>query len=171
MQKILLVSQVAALARKLERKFEFYGENLAHSPLADAPVGGFVKDNFARVLASADYDDGSDSAPSPSRHQAVPQSIGGTNFVIDPDEKDRITGTISQLQKMKIIELLGDWEEPERTSKTTQIRIGSELSYLTCSNIVFVGLFQEKRSAQMYVQSGSDRMPTSEETGRRVTRN
>jgi hypothetical protein len=131
MQKILLVSQVAALARKLERQFEFYGENLGHSPSANAPVGGFGKGNFVRVLASADYDDGSDSVPSPSRHQAVPQSIGGTDFVIDPDEKDRITGTISQSQKMKIIELLGEWEEPERTSKTMQIRITSELSYLT----------------------------------------
>jgi hypothetical protein len=131
MKKILLVSQVAALARKLERQFAFYGENLAHSPSADAPAGGFVKDNFAKVLASADYVDGSESVPSPSRHQAVPKSVGSIDCVIDPDEKDRMTGTISQSQKMKIIELLGDWEEPERTSKTMEIRIGSEPSSLT----------------------------------------
>jgi hypothetical protein len=129
MKKILLVSQVAALARKLERQFEFYGESLAHSSSADAPVGGFVKDSFARALASADHDDGSESVPSPSRHQTVPQSIGGIDCVIDPDEKDRMTGTISQSQKMKIIELLGDWEEPERTSKTMKIRIGSAPSH------------------------------------------
>jgi hypothetical protein len=141
MQKILLVSQVAVLARKLERQFEFYGENLAQSPSADAPVGGFVKDNFASVLASADYDDGSDSVPSPSRHQAVPQSIGGTDFVIDPDEKDRMTGTICQSQKMKIIELLGDWEEPEKEKvgsnvrpKLYQRRMGIAPSYLTLSS-------------------------------------
>jgi hypothetical protein len=42
-----------------------------------------------------------------------------------------MTGTISHSQKMKIIELLGDWEEPERTSKTMEIRIGSESSSLT----------------------------------------
>lgn len=117
MQKILLVSQVATLARKLERQFEFYDENLEHSPSSDAPAGGIANDTFAGVLASADYDDGSDSVPSPSRHQAVPQSIGGIDFVIDPDEKDKITGSLSQSQKMKIIDLLGDWEEPERTSK------------------------------------------------------
>jgi hypothetical protein len=132
MMKILLIGQVAALARKLERQFEFYGESLALSPSSEAPVGGFVKDSFARALASADNDDGSErSVPSPSEHQAVPQSIGGIDCVIDPDEKDRMTGTISQSQKMKIIELLGDWEEPERTFETMKIGTGSDSAHLT----------------------------------------
>jgi hypothetical protein len=122
MQKILLVSQVAVLARKLERQFELYGENLAHSPSLDAPVGGFADDRFAGVLASTVYDDGADSVPSPSRHQAVPQSIGGADFVIDPVEKDRITGTISQLQKIEVLEYLGDFEEPEREQIGTTVR-------------------------------------------------
>ncbi len=78
-------------------------------------------------MASTDYGDGADSVPSPSRHQAVPQSVGGIDFVIDPEEKDRITGTVSQSQKMKIIDLLGDWEEPEKE------RIGSNVRLILCS--------------------------------------
>jgi hypothetical protein len=60
--------------------------------------------------------------PSLSRHQAVPQSIGGIDFVIDPDEKDRITGCLSQSQKMKVIDLLGDWEEPEKEKIGPNVR-------------------------------------------------
>jgi hypothetical protein len=122
MQKILLVSEVAVLARKLEHQFKFDCENLAHSQSSDAPVGGFAKDHFTGVLASADYDDGADSVPSPSQHHAVPQSIGGTDFVIDPDEKNRITGTISQSQKQQVYEYLGDFEEPEREQICSNVR-------------------------------------------------
>jgi hypothetical protein len=129
MEKILLMSQVATLARKFERQFAFYGENLVHSPSTEA-LSGFTKDHFAGILASADDDDDDhfDGAhgktpASPEQHQQpVSGSIAGPDLVINPEEKDRITGSLSQAQKMKIVELLGSWEEPEREKIGINVR-------------------------------------------------
>ena len=35
-------------------------------------------------------------------------------YVIDPDKKDQVTGNLTESQKARVAQLLGDWEEPEK---------------------------------------------------------
>lgn len=50
-------------------------------------------------------------------------SVDGSNntMVIDTSIRDPLTGSISSQEKLKLIQLLGQWEEPTRASDPRQV--------------------------------------------------
>ena len=110
MKKILLLSQVAALAREIERQQILYGEDA--DLLQSRAVVGLNGPKLEGIVRYADdeEDESTISAKdSTSTRLNLPSVPAHTGLIIDPGERDPITGGISQSQRSKIVELFGNW--------------------------------------------------------------
>jgi hypothetical protein len=111
MKKIILLSKVAHLAKGVEEEYVF--ESRTHKVhQTRALSSGVTSERFAYLVNDArfDDDDGSGSESLSNEHTVVEESP----YVIDPDERDQLTGAITDAQRIKVNKLLGAWEEPEK---------------------------------------------------------
>lgn len=114
MKKIILLSKVAALAKDIESNY------MLESGMANRYTSRAFSDKVAPLLLSgSSYDDEDGDDGSSLERSAFTQ----TPYVIDPEEKDKLTGALTDAQKTKITKLLGTWEEPEKA-------MGVEVGYL-----------------------------------------
>jgi hypothetical protein len=105
MSKIIIVSQVASLSRDFEKQEHMRRKiGKAMTPLDPAD---FNYDNLDGLLNSMQDDRTSASTAYTSREA---EQINGR--VIDPGDRHPLTGSLSSSQRMKIVQLLGAWEEP-----------------------------------------------------------
>jgi hypothetical protein len=102
--KILLLSEVAALARSFERQTLTNGKEM--TPLPDITQYGMDKEQLEAFVLSTDDDDDTGSVKS---RPVMVSAMSRRGLVMDPKERDPTTGKISQSQKIKIVELLGLW--------------------------------------------------------------
>jgi hypothetical protein len=125
MRKILLISQVASLGRDFEQYVVTGGNNM------EAPhVDGLDK---MEGLLNPTVDDSSLDG----RSSAWQKSISSTHRraaldenarVIDPDDRNLLTGRLNSSQKRRITQLLGSWEEP-LVGATPAVRIPAMTHY------------------------------------------
>jgi hypothetical protein len=104
MKKILLLCEVASLARRLEHGAEiipgFYGE------IPSVEDCGMNRDNFERIV----QEDEEDSFTQGDKVETLSRSQHARNaLVIDPKDYSS-SGGLTDVQKSKINELLGEWE-------------------------------------------------------------
>jgi hypothetical protein len=105
MSKIILVSQVASLSRDFEKQaLTRRKSGKAITPLDPADFN----DNNLDGLLNSMQDDTTSAYTAYNSREA--EQINGR--VIDPDDRHPLTGSLSASQKMKIVQLLGAWEEP-----------------------------------------------------------
>jgi ubiquitin len=108
MKKIVLLSNVAALAKEIEEEDaqagDTYTERTRHA------AASVTHDKVTVMVNEFNYDD-EEGNETLSGEQTF---IGETPYVIDPEEKKRLTGALTDAQRTKIIKLLGAWEEPEK---------------------------------------------------------
>ena len=111
MQKMLQVSQVAILAKAIERKWEEGDRYL--STRSDRRS----HDNLLGLIESAN--DEFDGVPIMDRSFASRRSNddGDMGRVIDTEDVDPFTGDLGEAQKARIADLLGSWEEPARGAR------------------------------------------------------
>lgn len=122
MKKILLVSEVSSLGRIFERQARESDVNEQRRSTITAETFGLNKERF-EVLMSALPDDSTLGGYAPSEPGAEE-----TRRVIDPDDRHPLTGSLTQNQKSRITQLLGQWEEPNVSDSKTQNRVSvSEL--------------------------------------------
>jgi hypothetical protein len=117
MNKTLLITEVAALARDMERLTVLSG-NRSTRP-ASVLSFGISKEKFDAFVIGAQDDEGSETMSSKAgvstRSLAVDnqptlnEQLGRNEFIIDPNGRDALTGSLNQSQKMRIVELLGNW--------------------------------------------------------------
>jgi hypothetical protein len=109
MKKILLISQVASLGRDFEKYAGTLGNDM-DAPHVDGLDGLDGLLNYSADDASLD-----------GRSSARPPPLGNSNEraamdtkarVIDPNDRNPLTGSLNSSQKIRIIQLLGAWEEP-----------------------------------------------------------
>ena len=106
MSKIILVSQVASLGRDFEKQAHIRRkQGKAIAPLDPAD---FHDSNLDGLLNSMQQDDMTSAYTGFNSRET--EQINGR--VIDPDDRHPLTGSLSSSQKMKIVQLLGAWEEP-----------------------------------------------------------
>ena len=106
MSKIILVSQVASLGRDFEKQAHMRRKSgKSMSPLDPAD---FHDDNLDGLLNRM-QDDTTSGAYTAYNSRETEQI---NDRVIDPDDRHPLTGSLSASQKMKIVQLLGAWEEP-----------------------------------------------------------
>jgi hypothetical protein len=119
MSKMILVSQVAAFGRQLEK---------LHSRGARESVAEPVRELSwsLRSLMDDTTVDGPDPFPPVQNNPASPETDRAEN-VIDSDNKDVFTGSLRDSERMKIVQLLDEWEEPERKLENPVSKLSPEV--------------------------------------------
>ena len=107
MNKMLLLSDVALLAKRIERA-------VATDDKIDlsGPDGAFPQSGELILPLSAfsgEDDDKSSATGRKSKH-----SLATLEKVIDTSARDPLTGSLHRSEKMKLLQLLDEWEEPDR---------------------------------------------------------
>jgi hypothetical protein len=104
MKKILLISQVASLGRDFEKYVGTRGMNV------EAPhVDGLDE---LDGLMNYSVDDSSVDGRSFGRQRLDSSPLDDQARVIDPNDRNPLTGSLDSSQKIRIAQLLGAWEEP-----------------------------------------------------------
>lgn len=144
MTKILLVSEVANLAARLENEIlddSQRGDPTSNSLNRRTSTAGI--DDAARKLnqdledeEGEEDDDGDSSSHFTTSHRSHPSNPSkdkkGKKLVISEKDKSYATGRLTQSQRRRIERLLGNWEEPERESvMTDNVSIGAILQFRT----------------------------------------
>jgi hypothetical protein len=105
MSKIIVVSQVASLSRDFEKEMHMRRKSgKAITPMDPADFNGANLDGLLNSMQ-----DETSSGYTAYNSRAAEQINGR---VIDPDDRHPLTGSLSSSQRMKIVQLLGAWEEP-----------------------------------------------------------
>jgi len=108
MKRVLLVTQVAALAREFERHSK---TRLSSGAVRSSMVAPAVLESFVHNMEEID-----DVSDNPSLQFTQPSAAGYSadrdEYLIDPDARDPLTGGLTTTQRMKIAQALGRWEEP-----------------------------------------------------------
>jgi hypothetical protein len=117
MKKILLISQVASLGRDFEKYVGTLGKNM------DAPHVDGLESLLNYSADDASFDGRSSNIDGRSTGRAKPSSERAATEekarVIDPNDRNPLTGSLNSFQKIRIIQLLGAWEEPLVGAKQT----------------------------------------------------
>lgn len=97
MKDMLLVSEVAGLAKQIEKRMSEVSD--LHSAM--------VRWNEGQLRGLSYDDDDALSLPRSSR------SIGTKKVVVDPDSRDPLTGSLDESDRFVISQMLEEWEEPD----------------------------------------------------------
>lgn len=109
MKKTILLSRIAKLAEGIEREY-FARVDTKRMHRSRAKEAGMTEEKAAALVRKIiDDDDANRSLLSNEKRESE------TPFIIDPSEKDLLTGNLTQSQRDKISSLLGEWDEPEKT--------------------------------------------------------
>jgi hypothetical protein len=127
MRKILLVTQVASTSRDFER----YARSHLHSEMKKPPpMSYYGADVLANFVKEAEGDEDSQYTQSLQGPQSATSQAPLEDHLINTDDRDPLTGSLSSLQRSKIIQILGRWEEPEISESRQQpISVGALLQF------------------------------------------
>ncbi|KAG7350307.1 mechanosensitive ion channel [Nitzschia inconspicua] len=126
MNKMLQLNELARLGRLLEEQNTFSGGKTCSSVLLNQ-----VADERLRELIQISNQHSDDDNLSISRRKSFRssqednKSADDMERVIDPTDIDPYTGSLTSLQKQRICELLGQWEEPSRQNPSIADEVAS----------------------------------------------
>jgi hypothetical protein len=120
MKKILLISQVASLGRDFEKYVGTRGNNMV-APHVDGLDGllNYAADDGSFDGRSSNIDGPSSNRPKATGNSSEKAETEDKARVIDPDDRNPLTGSLNSSQKIRIVQLLGAWEEPLVGAKPT----------------------------------------------------
>ncbi|KAL3920538.1 MAG: hypothetical protein SGILL_003213 [Bacillariaceae sp.] len=145
MTKILLISEVANLAGRLEKEMmdDLDDESRINESLkkrASAAGIDLVAEKLNQDIEEEEFNDeekdgesSSHHTPSNKSHPSHPsRDMKSKRLLISASDKEYVTGRLSQSQKRRIERLLGNWEEPETESILNDVvSIGAILQFRT----------------------------------------
>lgn len=130
MKKIVLISKIANLAKAIEKDFSM---NTANDRMhrSRAKRAGMTHEKAAALVQSvtASEEDENRTTLSSDNHAT---EVDESPFIIDPTKKDRLTGNLTEAQRLKLNTCLGAWEEPE---KAMGVVVGLNPKYEICNPI------------------------------------
>jgi len=113
MNRMLLVSQVAGLAKEFEK--EAIGQDMSRPMSPPEHFSNWGRSFSLRGLDLCDDNGEDSSAHSPRSKRSLGGTSGGTSErVINTHARDPLTGSLHASERIKLMQLLGQWEEPER---------------------------------------------------------
>jgi hypothetical protein len=120
MKKILLISQVASLGRDFEKYVGTRGNKL-EAPHVDGldVLLNYSADDASFDGRSSNIDGRSTGRAKPIGNSSERAAMEDKARVIDPDDRNPLTGSLNSFQKIRITQLLGAWEEPLVGAKPT----------------------------------------------------
>jgi len=107
MEKILLISEVASLGRDFE-KYVLSQSGKSERASQSPSLFGLTAMRFDNLMDSVE-DDASTCGVTSARSDFVGDDI---DRIIDPEDRQPLTGNLSSQQKARMNQLLGMWEEP-----------------------------------------------------------
>jgi hypothetical protein len=110
MKKMLLISQVAVLAKEIEKD----STAMATTIPAVSEAFGWKRENLRGIVF---VEDDTDDATTPSK-----PSLNTSENVIDTSRRDPLTGSLHSSEKTKLLQLLEEWEEPDRRFDRNRVR-------------------------------------------------
>ena len=114
MNNMLQVTQVAKLAQVIEKKYWAEMDKFNESGyFPQQSTRHFSRDNLMFLIEKENEEngDGVSLMDLTQKSAATAEELGK---VIDPEDVDPFTGGLSEVQKTRIVDLLGQWEEPDR---------------------------------------------------------
>lgn len=105
MKKILLISEVAALAKDFEREMKFGVNRAVIMGAAQKTYVGEQREKLHDIYDNLDVSSVGNSTADKSLARKV-------DYIIDPEDRNPWSGVLSYSQQQRIIQLLGAWEEP-----------------------------------------------------------
>jgi hypothetical protein len=113
MSKMLLISQVAGLAKEIEKNSVAMDLTI---PVTSEAFGWNREDLNGIDFAEDDEEDNTINTPRSKR------SLNTAEKVIDTSKRDPLTGSLLTSEKLKLFQLLEQWEEPDRRFDRDHVR-------------------------------------------------
>ena len=110
MKKMLLISQVAGLAKEIEKDSAAMDMTIP----AVSEALGWKRENLRGIVF---VEDDTDDATTPSRPR-----LNTAEKVINASRRDPLTGSLHSSEKLKLMQLLEEWEEPDRQFDRNRVR-------------------------------------------------
>jgi hypothetical protein len=136
MRKTLLITEVSALARKLQK----YSTNIKSTEFLPPALSGPSASELEALMNNVPDESSAGGLPS---GRSTKSDNHTADFVVNPDDRHPLTGALSAQQQARITQLLGAWEEPRHADKAKQegISINAILQFrraLACLNTPFL---------------------------------
>jgi hypothetical protein len=112
LKKMLLISQVAGLAKEIEKDSVAMDQT---SPDSLEAFGYQNRENLRGVVFDEDF---TSTAFSPNEESPTTD----TEKEIDTSKRCPLTGKLHASEKLKLMQLLDQWEEPDRSFDPNQVR-------------------------------------------------
>jgi hypothetical protein len=110
MKKMLLISHVAGLAKEIEK--DSAAMDMAIPAVSEA--FGWRREHLRGIVF---VEDDTDEATTPSK-----PTLNTAENVIDTSRRDPLTGSLHSSEKLKLMQLLEEWEEPDRRFDRNRVR-------------------------------------------------
>jgi hypothetical protein len=136
MRKTLLITEVSALAQKMQK----YSTNIKITEFLPPALSGPGVSELEALMNNVPDESSVGGLPSARSTKSDSQAA---DFVVNPDDRHPLTGALSAQQQARITQLLGAWEEPRHADKAKQegISINAILQFrraLACLNTPFL---------------------------------
>ncbi|KAG7340184.1 mechanosensitive ion channel [Nitzschia inconspicua] len=125
MNKMLQLNELARLGRLLEEQKTFSGRKTSSSVLVSQVADERLHELIQISNQHLDDDNLSISRGKSFRSSQDNKSADDMDRVIDPTDIDPYTGSLTSLQKQRICDLLGQWEEPSRQNSSITEEVAS----------------------------------------------
>lgn len=137
MRKTLLITEVAALARKLQK----FSADIKSTDFLPPVLLGAGASELEALMNNVPDESSAGGVPSSTR--STKSDGQGADFVVDSEDRHPLTGALSAQQQARITQLLGAWEEPHHVDKANDegISINAILQFrraLACLNTPFL---------------------------------
>ena len=120
MNKMLLISEVAALARDVEKRSwvrEARRQKSNGDELLFEKKPNLSAENLTSLIQAAGEDDEAGTTVGLPSSRSIESRLGTFEKIVD----DNDGGPLNASQKIKIAELLGQWEEPPRGTQSNKV--------------------------------------------------
>jgi len=115
MKNIIALSRIAQLASTIEADYMEAQRNAQQHHRSRLVSWGSAQEQFTSLITNASYNQDQEANLDPMDFDKDP--IADSPFVIDPEQKNKVTGELTDEQKVHISALLGAWEEPNELLK------------------------------------------------------
>ena len=131
MQNILMISEVAALAKDFEREMKIRANRKGVTGTVQVAQMSAQREKLFDIFDDLDEDGASAAGGGPggggaaatfSGNSTADKSFGRgqVDYIIDPEDRNPWSGVLSYTQQQRIIQLLGAWEEPVIAEKQVE---------------------------------------------------
>ena len=110
MKNILMINEVAALAKDFEHEMKIRAHRKGVSGNQYVAHLKAHRDKLFGIFDDVDEEGASNAGGLSTADRS--SNRGGVDYIVDSDDRNPWSGALSNAQQMRIIQLLGAWEEP-----------------------------------------------------------